>query len=223
MIPKLLSECCGFPKTVFLALLLFLALTHRLQQQIFPRNLLLFVYLIVYSRTHWQQHLERKGKKKCRVKRTKRRLPTSWWEPQSRNCLFFGPVHSELGGYRKVIVRHSGSLYGRWASDGEIPNGSPHFLTFHWGYPSLVYSLFSPRTPLQLPPRGCAKSPCTHNAQWGEMESLCFVGAEHSQWIHSLLGKRTALFRARCSHVSAYLEAFLIHLLGSLVLPREGK
>lgn len=99
------------------------------------------------------------------MKRTKQRLPTSWWESQSRNCLFLGPQHGELGGYRKVIDRNSHSLYGRWASDAETPNGSTHFLTLHWRYSSLVYSLFSPRTPLQLPPRGCAKSPAhtTHN------------------------------------------------------------
>lgn len=64
----------------------------------------------------------------------------------------------------------------------------------------------------------------THGTQWGETEWRVSSGpTPPDELTPARLGESAALFRARCSHVSAYQEAFLIHLLRSLVLPREGK
>lgn len=139
---------------MFLACLLFLAPTHRLQR-IFPRKLLLFVHPIVYSRARWEQHLEGKRKKNCRVKRTKRRLLTSWWGPKSRNTSFFGPLHHEWGLCRKVILGHCWSLCVRWTSDAEIQSEGKH-LWSSTGDPRYgVVSVLPKRTP-EPPPTGCA-------------------------------------------------------------------
>lgn len=88
------------------------------------------------------------------------------------------------------------------------------------GTPSVL-----PRNACKLPlPLGAAPSPRVlpgHNGV--EWSGSVLSGPNIPNEFIPFWEKRTTLLRAQCCHVLAYLEAFLIHLLGQCVLPREGK
>lgn len=158
--------------------MLFLALTHCLQQQGFPRKPLLFVHLTVYSTAH-QLRFRKEKKKEVKSEKDKTEASHILGATEKQNLFWLSAKQVRL--YRKVILRHSCSLRGQWASDTKIQNENMHLLNPPVGV--LIWSIFSglPKNTPSVATMGCPKPPSTHSTEWDETECLCSVRAGHSR------------------------------------------
>lgn len=93
----------------------------------------------------------------------------------------------------------------------------------HWGAPSVEYSLFFPGIAFQQPPGAvlCRRGHTAHNGVgWsGSVLSEPNIPDEFTL----VWEKSTTLFRARCSHVSAYHEAFFDTPVGLISSAKRRK